>query len=69
MAFEQKSKLPRLPREWYQGRAAVFWTHTIEDRVLKTALQVGSMSDSTDVFARCCCTRAHDMGGPVRPTC
>ena len=36
---------------------------------LKTALQVGSMSDSTDVFARCCCTRAHDMGGRVRPTC
>ena len=32
MAFERKATLPRLPREWYQGRAAVFWTHTIEDR-------------------------------------
>ena len=27
-----KSKLPRLSREWYRGRAAVFWTHTMEDR-------------------------------------
>jgi REP element-mobilizing transposase RayT len=32
MSFERKLKLPRLPREWDQGRAAVFWTHTIEDR-------------------------------------
>lgn len=32
MAVEKKSKLPRLPREWYQGRAVVFWTHTIEGR-------------------------------------
>jgi putative transposase len=27
-----KSKLPRLAREFCQGRAAVFWTHTFEDR-------------------------------------
>ncbi len=27
-----KSKLPRLPREFYQGLAAVFWTHTFENR-------------------------------------
>lgn len=32
MTFTQKSKLPRLPREWYQGRAVVFWTHTFENR-------------------------------------
>lgn len=27
-----KSKLPRLPREYYQGHAVVFWTHTFEAR-------------------------------------
>jgi putative transposase len=27
-----KSKLPRLGREWYQGPAVVFWTHTFECR-------------------------------------
>lgn len=32
MGFAPKSKLPRLEREWYQGRAAVFRTHTLEDR-------------------------------------
>ncbi len=32
MPLTAKSKLPRLPREWYQGRAAVFWTHTFEHR-------------------------------------
>jgi putative transposase len=32
MNFTPKSKLPRLPREWYQGRAVVLWTHTFEDR-------------------------------------
>ena len=33
MPFTPKSKLPRLSREWYQSRAVVFWTHTIEGRV------------------------------------
>lgn len=28
-----KSKLPRLPREWYRGRAVLFWTQTIEGRL------------------------------------
>lgn len=32
MSFTPKSKLPRLPREFYQGRAAVLWTHTFEHR-------------------------------------
>ncbi len=32
MPFLPKSKLPRLSREFYQGRAAVLWTHTFEDR-------------------------------------
>ncbi len=32
MPFTPKSKLPRLPREFYQGRAAVLWTHTFEHR-------------------------------------
>lgn len=32
MSFTPKSKLPRLPREFYQGRAVVLWTHTIEAR-------------------------------------
>jgi hypothetical protein len=32
MPFVPKSKLPRLPREWYQGPAAVLWTHTFEHR-------------------------------------
>ena len=32
MAFTPKSHLPRLAREFYQGRAAVLWTHTMEDR-------------------------------------
>jgi putative transposase len=32
MTFVAKSKLPRLPREFYQGRAVVFWTHTLENR-------------------------------------
>jgi REP element-mobilizing transposase RayT len=32
MLQERKSKLPRLSREWYQGRAVVFWTHTIDRR-------------------------------------
>jgi putative transposase len=27
-----KSKLPRLSRAYYQGRAVVFWTHTFENR-------------------------------------
>ena len=26
------AQLPRLPREWYQGDAFVFWTYTIRDR-------------------------------------
>lgn len=30
--FHPKSKLPRLSREAYQGRAFVFWTHTLVDR-------------------------------------
>lgn len=30
MPFVSKSTLPRLPREFYQGRAAVLWTHTFE---------------------------------------
>jgi putative transposase len=32
MPFVRKSKLPRLAREAYQGRAMVFWTHTFADR-------------------------------------
>jgi hypothetical protein len=32
MGFVRKGKLPRLPREFYRGRAMVFWTHTLEDR-------------------------------------
>jgi putative transposase len=32
MPFIEKSKLPRLPRAWYRGRAVVFWTHTFEGR-------------------------------------
>ncbi len=32
MPFIKKSKLPRLPREWYRGLAVVFWTHTFEHR-------------------------------------
>jgi putative transposase len=32
VTFVPKSKLPRLPREFYQGRAIVLWTHTFEDR-------------------------------------
>src|SRR4051812_34206755 len=32
MTFLAKSKLPRLAREWYQGRAVVFWTHAMEHR-------------------------------------
>src|SRR3954469_19210671 len=30
--FTPKSKLPRLPNEWYRGQAIVFWTHTTEVR-------------------------------------
>ncbi len=40
MTFDAKSKLPRLPREWYRGRAVVFWTHTLEQRA------VGWLSDA-----------------------
>lgn len=32
VAFAEKSNLPRLGREWYQGHAIVFWTHTIQQR-------------------------------------
>lgn len=32
MSFVPKSKLPRLPREYYQGRAVVMWTHTLAAR-------------------------------------
>src|SRR5450432_1492415 len=32
MPFIQKSKLPRLPRQAYQGHVSVFWTHTFIDR-------------------------------------
>jgi putative transposase len=32
MTFAAKSKLPRLAREYYQGRAVAMWTHTIEKR-------------------------------------
>jgi putative transposase len=32
MAFVQKSKLPRLPRDFYRGQAMVLWTHTFESR-------------------------------------
>ncbi len=32
MSAVTKSKLPRLAREFYRGRAAVLWTHTIADR-------------------------------------
>ena len=32
MTFIPKSRLPRLPREFYQGRAMVLWTHTFEER-------------------------------------
>jgi putative transposase len=32
VSFERKSKLPRLPPDWYRGGAAVIWTHTIEQR-------------------------------------
>ena len=32
MPFTLKSKLPRLAREFYQGRGAIFWTHTMEAR-------------------------------------
>jgi len=32
MHFVAKSKLPRLARGYYQGCAAVFWTHTFEHR-------------------------------------
>ena len=32
MTFVRKSKLPRLNREFYQGRAFVLWTHTLENR-------------------------------------
>jgi len=32
MALLRRSHLPRLPRIWYQGRAAVLWTHTTEVR-------------------------------------
>jgi putative transposase len=32
MTIVRKSKLPRLRREFYQGHAFVFWTHTLEDR-------------------------------------
>jgi putative transposase len=32
MTLRPKSNLPRLERQWYQGRAAVLWTHTMEKR-------------------------------------
>lgn len=32
MSFVAHSKLPRLAREYYQGRAIVLWTHTMEHR-------------------------------------
>lgn len=32
MAFIRHSKLPRLEREWYCGRSAVFWNHAIAGR-------------------------------------
>lgn len=32
MSFAPKSKLPRLERQWYRGRTAVLWTHTLHDR-------------------------------------
>jgi REP element-mobilizing transposase RayT len=32
MATNLKSNLPRLSREWYQGRAVVLWTSAMEDR-------------------------------------
>lgn len=32
MAFVPKGKLPRLAREYYQGRVSIFWTHTFENR-------------------------------------
>ena len=32
MAPDAHAKLPRLPPEWYRGRAAVFWTHTVDHR-------------------------------------
>jgi putative transposase len=32
MGFVSKSKLPRLGREHYRGRAMVFWTHTFVSR-------------------------------------
>jgi putative transposase len=32
MPLTPKRKLPRLPREWYQGKSVVLWTHTFEDR-------------------------------------
>ena len=30
--WKRKRDLPRLPRAWYQGRAWVFWTHTVDKR-------------------------------------
>ncbi|MFH1498219.1 MAG: hypothetical protein ABII82_10385 [Verrucomicrobiota bacterium] len=32
MSFVPKSKLPRLERQWYRGRAAALWTHTLHNR-------------------------------------
>ena len=32
--WRRKRDLPRLSREWYQGRAWVFWTHTVENRAV-----------------------------------
>jgi len=32
MPLTPKRNLPRLPREWYQGRAFVLWTHTFQNR-------------------------------------
>lgn len=33
MAFAPKSHLPRLASQFYKGRAAVLWTHTIQNRM------------------------------------
>ena len=48
-----KSKLPRLPREHYQGFACVFWTHTIDGR------ETGWLSDDfhhrfRELLVHCC---------------
>jgi putative transposase len=52
MTFVAKSKLPRLSREFYRGRAVVFWTHTFEHRA------TGWLNDAFHSAFREMCTHA-----------